>query len=129
MSCCLFLFFSHFVLGHFPYPFVFLFSHVLSFITTLLILYHVCVRLRMYFSRADGDLGSDTIGCAITFKNWIQGQMNTIASAVRILSLVPLLGAVYSICMVFKRKAEDVLPEKYVRSALETADKRGNLKV
>ena len=47
--------------------------------------------------------------------------MSTISSAVNVLSLVPLLGAIYSFCMVFKRKAEDVLPERYVKSALESA--------
>lgn len=81
----------------------------------------------LFYTREDGDLRPNTIGCAITFKNWLQGQMDTIASAVNVLSLVPLLGAIYSFCMIFKRKAEDVLPERYVKSALESEGEQGKM--
>ena len=45
--------------------------------------------------------------------------MDLIASFVNFLSLIPTTGALYSICMLFKRKAEDILPEKYTKSAME----------
>ena len=98
----------------------------MSLVLTFELSISLCLQLSIFFP--DRDLKPETIGCAITFKNWIQGQMNTIASAVQILSLVPLLGAVYSFCMLFKRKAEDVLPERYVQSDLEDAKKGRNAK-
>ena len=59
------------------------------------------------------DLQPETSGCAYTMMTWIQSQMNSTASLINVFSMIPLLGWIYSLCMVFKRKSEDVLPAIY----------------
>jgi|TARA_B110000208_G_scaffold120393_1_gene147063 hypothetical protein len=56
-----------------------------------------------------------TTGCAVTLRLWIQNQMDTIGSIIQAMAILPLLAAVYSCCMTFKRKHEDVLPTKYIQ--------------
>jgi hypothetical protein len=57
-----------------------------------------------------------TSGCAVTLRLWIQNQMDTIGFIVQVMAIVPLLASVYSCCMTFKRKHEDVLPTVYIQS-------------
>lgn len=57
-------------------------------------------------------------GCAFTMKKWIQNQMDATASTINMLSMIPLLGLFYSLCMTFKRKHEDVLPIVYIEPKL-----------
>jgi hypothetical protein len=56
-----------------------------------------------------------TSGCVVTLRLWVQNQMDLIGSLVQIMSLLPMMAAVYSCCMTFKRKHEDVLPTKYIQ--------------
>jgi hypothetical protein len=57
----------------------------------------------------------ETSGCAVSLRLWIQDQMDLIGLAVQAMSLLPMFAAVYSCCMTFKRKHDDVLPTKYIQ--------------
>ena len=56
-----------------------------------------------------------TSGCVVTLRLWVQNQMDLIGLVVQGMSLLPLMAAVYSCCMTFKRKHDDVLPTKYIQ--------------
>ena len=67
------------------------------------------------------ELKPETSGCAFALMTWIQSQMNAVANVIVFFSLIPVLGWVYSMCMVLKRKKEDVLPEIYTAEKVPPA--------
>ena len=54
-------------------------------------------------------------GCSHTLGLWIQSQMDAVGITLQLMSLIPLVAGIFSCCMCFKRKHEDVLPTKYVQ--------------
>lgn len=64
------------------------------------------------------EMEAETSGCAFTMKRWIQGQMDSTATTINLFSVIPVVGWIYSLCLTFKRKDVDVLPEKYVMPKL-----------
>ena len=67
---------------------------------------------------AYAEMEPETSGCAFTMIRWIQSQMDSTANTINLFSIIPLLGWVYSLCLTFKRKDEDVLPAMHVQPKL-----------